>query len=200
MSRAFLNARWATPAAALLLAAACATQKPMVAPPPPAPPPLDASYDWHVLVVAPFGSVLKDIPLGLHEVLLFRDAQSPASSADEPECYAVNGTGPRFIARAPSEYLLCFKHDRLSRIEATVRLPENEAHQIFADACGLWAKSAQAPNAEAPNTDGCQGADGGVAFAARIETAPEEEDTQLIIQLDAADLASDAAAARAPDR
>ncbi len=45
--------------------------------PQPAPAPLDASYDWHVLLVAPFGSVLKDVPLTLHEVLLFRDeAQS----------------------------------------------------------------------------------------------------------------------------
>ena len=36
-------------------------------------PPVDASYDWHGLLIAPFGSVLKDIPLTLHEVLLFRD-------------------------------------------------------------------------------------------------------------------------------
>jgi hypothetical protein len=195
MSDAFLPARWAMPAAAALLLAACAASKPQIAPPPPAPPPLDASYDWHVLLVAPFGSVLKDVPLALHEVLLFRDEAHAASPGDDPECYAVNGAAPRFIARTPSEYLLCFKHGRLSRVEATVRVPENEADQIFAVACATWMKSAQAPH-----TDSCEGSDGGVAFAAHIERAPDEEETQLTIQLDAPDLASDAAADRAPDR
>ena len=56
-------------AAALLALAACAAPKPKAPEPPPAPPPLDASYDWHVLLIAPFGSLLKDIPATLHEVL-----------------------------------------------------------------------------------------------------------------------------------
>jgi hypothetical protein len=182
-------ARWAVPAAAVLMAAACATSKPQLAAP--APPLLDASYDWHVLVVVPFGSVLKDVPLTLHEVLVFRDEAHSAAPADDPECYAVNGTGPRFAARSPSLYLLCFKHGRLARVEATVRLPEKEAEQIFADACATWTKHAQAPAAAA-----CEGADGSIAFAARLERAPDVTDTQLTIQLDAADPAPD----RAPDR
>src|SRR5258707_15717871 len=103
--------------------AACAAPAPKPAAPLKAPAPLDASYDWHVLLVAPFGSVLKDVPLTFHEVLLFRDEAHAASAADELECYAVDGTRPRFIARPPSAYLLCFKQDRLSRVEATVRLP-----------------------------------------------------------------------------
>jgi hypothetical protein len=202
MTDAFARARWTLPAAAVLFAAACAAPQPRVEPPP-APPPLDASYDWHGLLVTPFGSVLKDVPLALHEVLLFRDAETATSSADEPECYAVNGTAPRFIARAPSEYLLCFKHDRLSRVEATVRLPKNEADQILADACGLWTKGAaarkvEAPKVDAPNSDGCEGADGGTTFSAHLETDADEAD--LTIQLDAADLATAAAADRAPDR
>src|ERR1700733_11986516 len=53
------------------------------APPPAARPPEDGSYDWHVLVVAPFGSVLKEIPLALHEVLLFRDEAHGAAAADD---------------------------------------------------------------------------------------------------------------------
>ena len=52
--------------------------------------PVDASYDWHVLLVAPFGSVLKDIPLTLHEVLLFRDEAHGAAAADDAECYAAD--------------------------------------------------------------------------------------------------------------
>ena len=183
--------------ALMLVACAAPIPKPTIAPP--APPPLDASYDWHVLLIAPFGSVLKDIPLAFHEVLLFRDEAHSASAADDAECYAVNGAAPRFITRTPSEYLLCFKYDRLSRIEATVRLPKNESAQVFADACGLWMKNAQAPIAA-----GCEGTDGGVAFNARLESETEDTDTQLTIQLDASDPASehapDPATQHAPDR
>jgi hypothetical protein len=182
LNRARLHARWAVLAAAALMAAACATPKPRIAAPVPTPPPLDASYDWHVLVVAPFGSVLKDIPLTVHEVLLFRDQAPGEGAADDSECYALNGTGPRFIARSPSLYLLCFKHGRLARIEASVRLPEKEAEQIFTDACALWTKDTRAPN-----TEGCEGSDGGTAFAARIERAADGTDPQLTIQLDVPD-------------
>jgi len=33
----------------------------------------NAAFDWHSLVVAPFGTLLKDSPLRLHEVLLFHE-------------------------------------------------------------------------------------------------------------------------------
>jgi len=138
MNCALLHARWAAPAAAVWMLAACASSKHEIAPPPAPPPPLDASYDWHVLLVAPFGSVLKDIPLALHEVLVFRDEAHSASPADDPECYAADGAAPRFMTRSPSSYLLCFNHGKLSRIEATVRLPENDTAQIVADACTMW--------------------------------------------------------------
>jgi hypothetical protein len=195
MNYALLPARWAVPAVTAIMLAACAASKPQIAPrPPPPPPPLDASYDWHVLLIAPFGSVLKDIPLTVHEVLVFRDEAHGASAADDPECYAVSGAAPRFMMRSPSSYLLCFNHGRLSRIEATVRLPENDAAQIVADACALWTKSTQAPNpaasAGAERSEGCEGADGGIAFAAHTEREPNEEDAQLTIQLDASDPAS----------
>jgi hypothetical protein len=194
MSCAPLLVRWAVPAAAVWMLAACVASKPKIAPPPAPPPPLDASYDWHVLLVAPFGSVLKDIPLALHEVLVFRDESHSASPADDPECYAADGAAPRFMARSPASYLLCFNRGRLSRIEATVRLPQNESAQIVADACAMWTKNAQTPStagsdsaAASDSADACAGADGGVAFAARLEDAPNEEDTQLIMQLNASD-------------
>jgi hypothetical protein len=174
---------------AVLVLAACAAPAPKPAAPlnvAPAPP--DASYDWHVLLVAPFGSVLKDVPLTLHEVLLFRDEARTAAPADELECYAVDGAAPLFIARSPTEYLLCFKHDRLSRIEATVRLAPDEAARIFADACGLWMKNAQA-------TEECAGFEGGITFAGHFENEPDES-AQLTIQLDAPDSPSDHAADR----
>jgi len=165
----------------VLMLAACAASPPKpAAPPAPSPPPLDASYDWHVLLVAPFGSALKDVPLTLHEVLLFRDEAQRAAPADELECYAVDGNRPLFIARSFSEYLLCFKHDRLSRIEATVRLPADDAARIFADACGLWMKNAQA------TTEDCAGSEGGTTFAGHFENEADES-AQLTIQLDAAE-------------
>jgi hypothetical protein len=184
-----ISARRTLMAGAVLMLAACAASVPKpAAPPAPVPVNLDASYDWHVLVVAPFGSVLKDVPMTLHEVLLFRDEGETAASADELECYAVDGARPRFVARSPSEYLLCFKHDRLSRIEATVRLPADEAARIFADACGLWMKNAQ------PTSEECAGSEDGTTFAGHFESQADES-AQLTIQLDAAD-----PAARASDR
>src|SRR5258708_1712002 len=71
--------RIALSAALLAALVACRAPSPRAAPPDRAPPPPathepgDASYDCHGLLIAPFGSVLKDIPLALHEVLLFRD-------------------------------------------------------------------------------------------------------------------------------
>src|ERR1700760_4643409 len=124
------------------LMAGCASAPPKPVPPAaPAPAPLDPSYDWHVLVTAPLGSALKEMPFALHEVLLFRDEANRAEN-DSGECYAIDGTAPSFVARVPDEYLLCFKHDRLARIEATVRVPQDQAAQIFADACALWFKNA----------------------------------------------------------
>ncbi|HMH30202.1 MAG TPA: hypothetical protein VK580_16575 [Steroidobacteraceae bacterium] len=170
-------------AAPLMLAACAASQPKPAAPVEPSPAPLDASYDWHVLLVAPFGSVLREVPLTMHEVLLFRD-EAGRAAPDELECYAVDGARPRFVARSPSEYLLCFKHDRLSRIEATVQLPAEEAVRIYADACGLWLKKPVGLGEE------CAGTDGGVTFAGHFENEPDES-AQLTIQLDAADPAAE---------
>jgi hypothetical protein len=194
MSCALPHARWAVAAAAACMLAACAASKHEIAPPPAKPPPLDASYDWHVLLIAPFGSVLKDIPLALHEVLVFRDEERSASPADDAECYAANGAAPRFMTHSPSSYLLCFNRGKLSRIEATVRLPQNESAQVVADACALWTKNAQAPTSAgsersegSEGSEACEGADGGIAFTARIEDAPNKEDIQLTMQLNASD-------------
>jgi hypothetical protein len=174
----------------LLALAGCAAPKPKTPEPLPAPPPLDASYDWHVLLVAPFGSVLKDVPATMHEVLLFRDEEHNSAAADELECYAVDGRLPHFVARPATEYLLCFKRDRLSRIEATVRLPSDEAAKIFADACGLWAKSGQ------PSAETCEGSDRGVAYTGHLDSESQSSETAMTVQLDDVD----GAPGRAPDR
>jgi hypothetical protein len=111
--------------AAVLLAAGCASTGPSAgrqeraqAPPPPTAI-TDASYDWHVLVLEPFGVLLKESPLPLHEVLLFHDETSRTDN-DNKDCYSIEGTPPRFLGARPDHYLLCFDHDRLTRIDAAV--------------------------------------------------------------------------------
>jgi hypothetical protein len=188
--------------AALLALAACAG-----APPAPGPVPgsraaslpsaqsggADGSYDWHGLLIVPFGTVLKASPVRLHEVLLFHDAaQSPA--ADPQDCYAVDGAPPRFLGAAPEDYLLCFGHDRLNRIDASVRVANAQAEQTFARACALWLKS----STPAPGTDRrCAGRDAGVAFSARLADLPGESDARLSMTLSPV-AADDAAGAAVP--
>jgi hypothetical protein len=199
--------------AALLAAlAACGTPASRVAAPdrttpPNAHEPEDASYDWHGLLIAPFGSVLKDIPLTLHEVLLFRDEAHGAAAADDAECYAATTPAPRFVGRTPDEYLLCFKQDRLSRIQASVRLTAERAPEIYAAACALWSRnaaSARAARAATPSAGAsdpeaqsaqsavdCQGRDGTIHYRGRLgEEAGRAEipqtETTLSITLDSA--------------
>ncbi len=169
----------ATSLAAILLAGCASTSKvaaPASAPPPPpqAHVPLDASYDWHGLGIAPFGTLLKDIPLTLHEVLLFRDQGRGAAEAEEPECYGIDGAPPRFVGAVPDQYLLCFRHDRLARIEASVRLKADRAAQEFAEACSLWRKNAAVPGPDEAGT--CEGHDGAVHFNAHLAEEPGQTD------------------------
>jgi hypothetical protein len=211
--------RAALSAALLAALAGCGAPAPRVAAPDRTPPAntheaQDASYDWHGLLIAPFGSVLKDIPLTLHEVLLFRDEAHGAAAADDGECYASATPAPRFVGRTPDEYLLCFKQDRLSRIQASVRLTTEQAPQIYAAACALWSRNAASarttpagtPNAgardsEAESAVDCRGRDGTIHYSGRLgeetgqakmpqtETPPTETpptETAFSITLDSA--------------
>jgi hypothetical protein len=197
--------RVALSAALLAPLAACHTPSPRVTAPdrtPPAPAahvPADASYDWHGLLIAPFGSVLKDIPVSLHEVLLFRDeghggAAADNASAADAECYATEAPAPRFVGHIPDEYLLCFRQDRLSRIQASVRLTATEAPGVFTAACADWRKEAPAvevPGASVPSGAACEGRDGAVRFKARLGEEPVAAETTrteavLSITLDSA--------------
>jgi hypothetical protein len=130
----------------------------------------DATTDWHVLVLVPFGVLLKESPVPLHEVLLFHDETSRAES-DTKDCFSIGGAPPRFLGQDPDPYLLCFDHDRLARVDAAVHLPAADAAQVFARACALWLK-----NTASTMTSGttCQGRDGGVEFSARLQQTPEE--------------------------
>jgi hypothetical protein len=153
---------------------------------------LDASYDWHVLLIAPFGSTLKDIPIMVHEVLLFRDEAPGGAGADDAECYAPDEAVPQFAGRTPDEYLLCFKQDRLLRIQASVRLATAQAPEVFATACAAWLQraAAAAPSsgpataaatpAAAATRDSCEGREGATRFSAHLG---EESESNLSIVL-----------------
>ncbi|MDB6083545.1 MAG: hypothetical protein JWN43_1426 [Gammaproteobacteria bacterium] len=152
----------------------------------------DASYDWHGLVLAPFGTLLKDSPVGLHEVLLFHDESHGAGEPDGKDCYSVDGASPRFVGRQTVEYLLCFDHDRLNRIEASVHLPAAEAAQVFARACALWLKKS-APVAAAG--DACEGHDGAIGFSAHLDPEPGNADVPLTMTLSNGSAARDTGSA-----
>jgi hypothetical protein len=143
---------------------------PAPAPALPRPPPVDASYDWHGLLILPFGTLLRDSPLPLHEVLLFQDVAQAGADTLHQDCYAIDGAPPPFVGRRPDEYLLCFSHDRLIRIDASVRLPAASAGALFAAACAQW-RGTRAP---AEHTlDSCEGRDGMTRFSARLAAVPE---------------------------
>jgi hypothetical protein len=142
-----------------------------------------ASDDWHSLLVVPFGTLLRASPVALHEVLLFHGESQPAADGDGTDCYSPDAGPPRFVERRPDEYMLCFTHDRLSRIEASVRLAGADAAATFARACGLWRK-VPAPPPQAGNE--CAGRDGGVAFSARLGSAAGDAAPVLSITLSAA--------------
>lgn len=154
----------APPASSAPAASPTPTAQPAPAPPaPPAARILAGSYDWHGLLAAPFGSVLKAVPLALHEVLLFRE--DPAAAV--PECYAADSPAPSFAGRMPEEYVLCFKRDRLDRVQASIRLAAAEVGTVFAPACADRLNAA--PDAAAAAEDGvaCEERDGAIRFSAR---------------------------------
>jgi hypothetical protein len=173
-------------ATTLLTLAGCISTRTSQGPAPSAPPPassgpvIDASYDWHVLVLTPFGTMLKDCPIPLHEVLLFHDAQPAKAEVESKDCFALDHAPPRFVGQQPDQYLMCFDHDRLTRIESSVRLEAAEAPQVFARACTLWLKST-APSTISGTT--CEGRDGSTAFSGRLALVPGEPTASLSVTL-----------------
>jgi hypothetical protein len=136
----------------------------------PAAEPLDASYDWHGLVLMPFGTLLKSSPIALHEVLLFHDdshANPPELSKD---CYAVDGKPPRLVDHEAEEFLLCFSHDRLDHIEASVPMKAGEGLLVLGRACALWLKNSAPP----AGRNSCEGREGDVAFSAHLAGIPSD--------------------------
>lgn len=136
----------------------------------PAAQPLDASYDWHGLVLMPFGTLLKSSPIALHEVLLFHDDSHASFPELGKDCYTVDGKPPRLVEHEAEEFLLCFSHDRLEHIEASVPMKAGEGPMVMARACALWLKNSAPP----ADSNGCEGREGEVAFSARLAGVPSD--------------------------
>jgi hypothetical protein len=152
--------------------------------------------------VVPFGTLLKDMPVALNEVILFHDAAgtsaagapaaggsaigSPAAGsandAESGECFSLAGASPpEFLARPPEPYLLCFEHDRLHRIEASVQLAADDAARLKDAVCAQWLGSAED---RALTPDGCVGSDGGVLLSVRSAPVAESSATLSITLVD----------------
>jgi hypothetical protein len=108
--------------------------------------------------------------------------------------------------------LLCFRQDRLSRVQASVRVAVGQASDVFAAACAGWLKNAASargggdpgvgasgvgapgvalPSAEAQSAGTCEGRDGAIRFRGRLEEEPgraemPQTESVLSITLDGA--------------
>ena len=144
---------------------------------PPAAPPA-VSHDFGPLVLAPFGTAFKDVPVPLTEVLVFHQPDAGRTSEDA-DCFRPNVV-VSFLGRAPTDHLLCFDHDRLNRIEASVALPAAEAPALFAAACADWRRG-NPPTALEP--DACEGRQGDIAVSARRTDGPDSAAATVSITL-----------------
>ena len=140
--------------------------------------PAAVSDDFRPLVLSPFGTAFKDVPVPLTEVLVFHQPESRRTSEDA-DCFRPNVV-VAFLGRAPADHLLCFDHDRLKRIEASVVLPAAEAPALFTAACTDWRRGNPA---SAPESDACAGTQGDIAFDARRTDGPDAAAATVSITL-----------------
>jgi len=138
----------------------------------------DPSFDWHGLLVVPFGSDRQTLQSSLHEVLFFHDDADADVKSEAEDCYTFASAPPRFIGRPTDHYFLCFHNDRLNRIQAVVTLPSETAPELFAQFCDAWPRDGRARSSGARK---CEGGDGAAAFSARLEPAAEERETEFSI-------------------
>ncbi len=143
--------------------------------PPPAPVPLDPSSDWRGLVSAPFGSSLKQLPFPVHEALVFHE---PGASGDDQECYS-RVEPPPFVGVTPNDYLLCFRNDRLSRIEVSVTPPATAEADAFEHWCDRWLQGTEAIGRDSTH---CEGRGAGLAFRARVEPSEAAPAWSMVVR------------------
>ena len=112
--------------------------------------------DWRSLLPVPFGSTVSQIPFALKEVLLFQGENRSASEPDEAECYSKSGLPLTFRGIQADDYVLCFVHDRLFRVETVLRLPKDVPADTFSHWCEEWLNGLSGVDR---NADHCEGRD-----------------------------------------
>ena len=156
-------------AAAMLCACASSGTSSGAKPPAPAQPVPEApGRDWHALMKVPFGTLLKDVPFRLGEIVVFHDS-TRGSTREDRDCHTLEGSPPpTWFGRPVDEYSLCFSSDKLNRIEASVSLPAESAAAQFAAACAEWQRHGT-PGVSA--ADRCGVRDGSTEVDARLKTS-----------------------------
>jgi hypothetical protein len=140
-----------------------------------------ASEDWRGLLMVSFGTLLKDVPYRLGEVVVFHDSAGASATRGDRECYTLQATAPpRWFGRPVEGYSLCFSSDRLNRIEASVSLPAESAFPRFAAACAEWQRQGT-PGAAA--ADRCEVRDGTTQLQAALTASGTPGETTLSIIL-----------------
>jgi hypothetical protein len=97
---------------------------------------------------------------------------------EDRDCFRPN-LSIAFLGRPPTDYLICFDHDRLQRIEASVALPAAQAQALFAAACADW----QGTPAQRIESDACDGRRGEIDFSARRTSGPDPSAAAVSITL-----------------
>jgi hypothetical protein len=143
----------------------------------PTAPSRDPSFDWRNLLPAPLGSALQDLHANVHEVLVFRDVRDSADTHHQ-DCYRISGQTRRFLGRDADDYLFCYFHDRLDRVELTVTLPVEAPLKSFARYCDYWQNATIGRSRSAVS---CQARDGDESFSAELGAVTDGAGAQLTI-------------------
>ncbi len=169
---------------------ACSTLAPAPAPPAvataataPSPasaaPHLPPADDWRTLLPVPFDSTVAQVPFALKEVLLFQGAvqtgavqtgaartgESRRADSEPGDCFTTAENKPRLRGIEPDDYVLCFYHDRLYRVEAVLRLSRELPPETFQHWCAQWLEGLSAPQSDAER---CAGSDADTTFEATL--------------------------------
>jgi len=194
MSRAGSRRRRESLAAMIGLAwvSACASGPPRPATAGAPPGPATAVPDWQEIPVAPLGTTIAAMHPGLHEILYFQSPRSADGSADgsadapagagdvgaATDCYRANGPLPSVLNHASEDYVLCFLHDRLARVEAVLNLPAAEARALEQRLCEAWLPGSLA---SVSGDDVCGGRRGAAAFRVLLRSLKSDSGAALSI-------------------
>jgi hypothetical protein len=137
--------------------------------------------DWHALMIVPFGTLLRDVPYRLDEVVVFHDSAGAAAGREDHECYMLRGAAPpRLFGQPVGQYSLCFSADRLNRIEASVSLPAQSASAQFAAVCAKWQRMGTPGTS---TSDRCENRDGATELDARLTVSAASTQPAVSIAL-----------------